>query len=425
MNGYSVKKLKNGIPLIMVPKEHISSVVVGLFVRAGSSFENDKTNGFAHFIEHMLHRNIKKEIHTERNVRFSDPHFLRSFDPFTNENYTAYILDVFHTDLNKAFEVCAKVIKGDGILVDGLDEEKKIVTAEIADKEKEDLHDIQQAIITEYYGEHPLSLPVTGKASNIKDISAKQLHEYFKERYVPENMVVVVSGKCDENEVESSFNALLPSFNTNARDRSGVNESRKPLVLSNSTMRVHETGDGQCDVLFKAPYVVDGVEQFPEIAFMRQFLEDYLDQVIREENGFGYYVDVSSKEHPGFVDLHIEASVTETNVVEYCKMLITSLRKVSEYVTEADIETAKDAYLKDLLIDNDYPRMIVKEIGRQGMLFGVEHIISKEQEAEIVKNITLADVSVFAERLTKQPHQLHIIGAVTEEAKTALTKEWE
>ena len=52
-------KLNNGITVVMENLPHFNSVTLGIWVKTGSVFENEKENGISHVIEHMLFKGTK------------------------------------------------------------------------------------------------------------------------------------------------------------------------------------------------------------------------------------------------------------------------------------------------------------------------------------------------------------------------------
>ena len=54
------RQLKNGIRVIMEEMPSYRSVSIGVWIKAGSMYENKQNNGMAHVIEHMLFKGTKK-----------------------------------------------------------------------------------------------------------------------------------------------------------------------------------------------------------------------------------------------------------------------------------------------------------------------------------------------------------------------------
>ena len=53
-NSVQKEVLPNGLVIITEPMEHMHSVSVGIWLRAGSRREPAELNGISHFIEHMV-----------------------------------------------------------------------------------------------------------------------------------------------------------------------------------------------------------------------------------------------------------------------------------------------------------------------------------------------------------------------------------
>jgi predicted Zn-dependent peptidase len=50
---YTIEKIA-GVEAIFAPMVDANSITVQIFVKAGSIYENAKTNGISHFLEHMF-----------------------------------------------------------------------------------------------------------------------------------------------------------------------------------------------------------------------------------------------------------------------------------------------------------------------------------------------------------------------------------
>ena len=55
-----VRKLKNGVRMVMDEIPYVQSVSMGIWVRAGARDEQPKLSGVSHFIEHMMFKGTEK-----------------------------------------------------------------------------------------------------------------------------------------------------------------------------------------------------------------------------------------------------------------------------------------------------------------------------------------------------------------------------
>lgn len=54
-----IRKLDNGIPVLMENIDSVSTVSLGIFVKTGSRNEYPDESGVSHFIEHMMFKGTK------------------------------------------------------------------------------------------------------------------------------------------------------------------------------------------------------------------------------------------------------------------------------------------------------------------------------------------------------------------------------
>lgn len=57
-----IRKLDNGIPVLMENIDSVSTVSLGIFVKTGSRNEYPDESGVSHFIEHMMFKGTKIEV---------------------------------------------------------------------------------------------------------------------------------------------------------------------------------------------------------------------------------------------------------------------------------------------------------------------------------------------------------------------------
>ncbi|MGO9711334.1 MAG: M16 family metallopeptidase [Polyangiaceae bacterium] len=56
MVPFKTAKLPNGLRVITTPQPQLHRAHVALYLRVGSRFEDERTNGISHFLEHMIYR---------------------------------------------------------------------------------------------------------------------------------------------------------------------------------------------------------------------------------------------------------------------------------------------------------------------------------------------------------------------------------
>jgi len=88
-NGMRVASEDSGIP----------TTTVGLWIDAGSRFENDKNNGVAHFLEHMAFKGTKTRSQTELELEVEN--MGAHLNAYTSREQTVYYAKCLSKDLHR------------------------------------------------------------------------------------------------------------------------------------------------------------------------------------------------------------------------------------------------------------------------------------------------------------------------------------
>ena len=88
-NGMRVASEDSGIP----------TTTVGLWIDAGSRFENDKNNGVAHFLEHMAFKGTKKRSQTQLELEVEN--MGAHLNAYTSREQTVYYAKCLSKDIHR------------------------------------------------------------------------------------------------------------------------------------------------------------------------------------------------------------------------------------------------------------------------------------------------------------------------------------
>nr|KAF6319988.1 peptidase, mitochondrial processing subunit beta [Myotis myotis] len=103
-----VTRLENGLR-VASEDSGLSTCTVGLWIDAGSRYENEKNNGTAHFLEHMAFKGTKKrsQLDLELEIENMGAHL----NAYTSREQTVYYAKAFSKDLPRAVEILADIIQ--------------------------------------------------------------------------------------------------------------------------------------------------------------------------------------------------------------------------------------------------------------------------------------------------------------------------
>ncbi len=188
----TIYTLPNGMDVIL--KENhasplVSSVVV---VKAGSKYENEQNNGFTHLLEHMLFNGTEKRTREQINEDIEDHGGY--INAFTQQSLTGFLVVMPKEFADVGLDVQADQLFHSTLPESQFPKERSIVAEEI----KKD-NDVVANVAQDYFNSvvfagTPYARPVIGYESTIRDVSRDEVMNYYKEHYVPNNMIALIIG---------------------------------------------------------------------------------------------------------------------------------------------------------------------------------------------------------------------------------------
>ncbi len=184
--------LDNGMEVILKENHAVSLISSVVVVKAGSKYENDQNNGFTHLLEHMLFNGT--ETKTREDITEGIKNYGGYINAFTRQEMTGYLVVMPTEFIDQGLDIQSDQLFNSILPADEFPKERDIVAEEI----KKD-NDYEGSVASDYFNSvifegTPYALPVIGYDETIKSVSRDEVMSYYKEYYVPNNMLVFVSG---------------------------------------------------------------------------------------------------------------------------------------------------------------------------------------------------------------------------------------
>jgi processing peptidase subunit beta len=182
-----VTKLANGFTVATESNPNNQTATVGVWIDAGSRFETAKTNGVAHFLEHMAFKGTKSRTQTQLETQIEN--MGGHLNAYTSREQTVYYAKALSKDVGASVEILADILQGSTLAPAAIERERSVINreAEEVDKNKEEVvFDHLHAIA---YQGNSLGYTILGPKENIDSITRQDLLDYIQANYTPERMV--------------------------------------------------------------------------------------------------------------------------------------------------------------------------------------------------------------------------------------------
>jgi processing peptidase subunit beta len=175
------------------------TATIGVWIDAGSRFEDAKTNGTAHFLEHLSFKGTQRR--TQSDIELEVENMGGHLNAYTSREQTAYYAKVLKNDVGKAVDILADILQHSKLDPKAIERERDVILREQEEVEKnmeEVIFDHLHAVA--FQGTN-LGRTILGSRENIKTINKGQLENYIKANYVGPRMVVAAAGAVHHDEI--------------------------------------------------------------------------------------------------------------------------------------------------------------------------------------------------------------------------------
>lgn len=356
-----IRKLSNGIPVILEQIEYFRSVSVGVYVKAGSAYESEENNGISHMLEHMFFKSTKNR--TAKKLAEDMAHIGGNLNAFTEKECTSYYLTTLEEQLSQAIELLGDMLNHPLFLEDELEREKQVVLEEIDmyDDSPEDLvHEMLQKLVWKDYA---LGYIISGEKENVNRFTREDLIAYKETTYTSDRMVISIAGNFS---IDATMELLEKHFSGFKPSTHYIEEVKpkfhKVVFCENKDIeQVHVNIAFDC-ISYRS-------EQKYALYLLNNILggsdNSRLFQKLREESGLAYsvYSYESIYETGGL--FHIEAIVNPSKLQIVLDSIEQVLRELMENgITDNELIQAKQLFKTDLIIGNESTKSKIYNNGK-------------------------------------------------------------
>ena len=237
VEGITEYRLANGLKVLLFPDTSKPTVTVNMTYLVGSRHEGYGESGMAHLLEHMLFKGTDKresimKLLTEKGADWNGTTW------FDRTNYFETLDATTDDNLRWALEMEADRMVNSRVSRSDLDSEMTVVRNEFERGENDPGSVLEERLMSTAFLWHNYGRSTIGARSDIENVPIERLQAFYRKYYQPDNAVLVIAGKFDQDKALAWVNELF-----------GV--IPKPTRVLETTYTAEPSQDGEREVVLR------------------------------------------------------------------------------------------------------------------------------------------------------------------------------
>ncbi len=400
----TLKTLKNGMPVIMVPQKGVASMTILVLTRVGSRYETAEVNGASHFIEHLMFKGTKRRP-TAAHISRELDRYGAAYNAYTDKDHTGYYIkmDAAHTEL--AVDMLHDMLFASKFNAADIDRERGVIVEEINMYEDNPQAHVEDMLDEALFPGSTLGWNIAGPREVIRRISPKDLTDYRDAYYIPERMVIAVAGALPANmmtllnktfgtvkrkaEVDAPFVPFKPP--TKLSDAVAYQDKKTEQVQLALGFYGFPLGDSHLAAATLLSVILGGTMS------SRLFTE------IRERRGLCYSIHASHQAREDVGEFTVLAGLDKVRTQDAIVAIVAELKKIAKNpVTAEELRRAKDHIRGRTLLAFEDSATQAEWYGKQ-WLFKKRMETPQERMARI-ERVTVSQIKEVAKLIFRPSH---------------------
>ena len=386
-----VRKLSNGIPVLMDNIDSINTISLGIFVKTGSRDEYPEESGVSHYIEHMMFKGTTNRTAKEISEEVDNEGGM--INAYTSRDTTCYYIQMLSNKIEKGVEILSDMFANSTFTEENLEKERNVIIEEIRmyeDIPEETIHDenIKFAVTGTQ------SNSVLGTIESLNGIDRDRFVKYFKDQYRASNLVISVAGKmeCDKlfEMLEKGFGKLEDyPVERNIDNNYTINSGENKIVRDTNQVHLcfNTRGNGVKDDMKYPGAIISSV--------LGGNMSSRLFQKIREERGLAYSVYSYGTAFLEGGLFTIYAGTTKESYKEVLEIIKNEFNDIRENgISQSELQKSKNQFLSMLTFSLESSKGKMSRMANSYLLYG--EVIDIDKIINSIEKITLDDIKETA-----------------------------
>src|SRR5215472_15282714 len=387
--------LPNGLTLIVQEDRSAPVASVQAWCATGSIDEDQHLGaGLSHILEHMLFNGTKTR--SANQIAQSIQDVGGYINAYTSFDRTVFWTDVPKDGVSTALEVLSDAMMNSTLPPQEYNKEQEVIRREFAMGMDDPDRMTSLLLFGTAYQRHPYRLPVIGEIEIYNQLTQEEVMQYYKTRYVPNNLTFVVVGDVDAEKVRQQLGDLFKSY---------PEKSLKPVFIPSEPPQlgrreVHREFSTELTHLAMAWHIPEVTSpDVPALDLLATILGDgrssRLYRRVREETGlvFGVSAFCYTPGDPGL--LGVDATLEAEHRLEAQRLILEIVANIQKSgVTPEELAKAKKMSLSQHLGALTTMRGQASDIGSNWLL--TRDLNFSHEYLDAVQKVTLEDIKRVA-----------------------------
>jgi len=397
--------LDSGLSVVVAPQPQLHRAHVALYVRVGSRFEDARSNGLSHFLEHMLYRGTPR-LTSAHDVNLAVESLGGYLYAATQVDFGVFSITMPPESLEEATPLFGEILLQPTFA--DIEIEKEIVCEEILEDLDDDGRQIDADNLSRrlIYPAHPLGFTITGDEDRVRSFTREMLRQHHERHYTAANSVLVFSGAIDEGR---ALDLAAKAFGQMPR---GSRVTAEPPTHAQGRARasIVENVSSQTELRLSLRAVSESSRERPAMEMLMRILDDGMStrlyHRVCDDKGLCYDVTAAydGYEDDGILDFAAGCQHSRTSVVarEILEMLVELARTGP---TDEELAKARRRHGWDVRAMLDASEELASFHGTSALF--ERHETLEERRAK-VESVTREQIRELATMLA-QPDRLNVV----------------
>jgi predicted Zn-dependent peptidase len=320
-----------------------------------------------------------------------------------------------------AIDVVSDLITSSIVTALDVDAERKVVLEEIAMRDDDPSDLVHDLFSDTYYGDTQIGRPILGTVKSISEMSRNTVYNYYKKKYLPQDLVVAVAGNIKHKRVVAMVEEALSR--DNFLDGLGA-----PVIRPNTPIK--NLKQQSVGLLYKKSeqahmfYGMEGVSRADDRRFAMGVLSAALGggmssrlfQEIREKRGLAYSVYSYAQQFAGTGVLGFYAGCNPAKAIEVIEIIRDVLTDVADNgMSHEEIERAKGAVRGSLVLSQEDSGSRMSRIGKNEIVYG--QVMDFDDILKAISRVSATDIREIASEFLVKTPTLALVGPFKNELK--------